>query len=86
MIIQRMNFACDRIAMQKLACLEVSALERAMWLLRMEGETILSQRGQQSAVLAQVMEVQGVIDGLLKARARADAARRKIEQLDDEDD
>ena len=43
-------------------------------------------RGQQNAVLAQVMEVQEVIDGLLKAQARADAARKKIEQLDNEDD
>ena len=57
-----------------------------MWLLRVEKETVLSQRGQQSAVLAQVVEVQGVVDSLLQAGAKADAARKKIEELDDDDD
>ena len=86
MIIARLKSTSDKEAMKKLACLEISALERAMWLLRTEQETVLSMRGQQNAVLEQVMEVQEVIDGLLKAQERADAARKKIEQLDSEDE
>ena len=67
--------------MEELACSDIVALERAMWLLKTEQSTVHSMRGQQNTVLKQVMEVQVVIQGLLKAKEKADDARRKLQKL-----
>ena len=80
-ILNRLKSTSDKSAMEELACLDIVALERAMWLQKAQQSTVHSMRGQQNAVLKQVMEVQVVIQGLLKAKEKADDARRKMQNL-----
>ena len=66
--------------------LSIDALEKAMWLLKTQKSTVDIMRGQQDAVIKQVLEVQMVMQGLLKARQRAEEARKKIAKTANEDE
>ena len=67
-ILSRLKSTSDPGAMEELACLSIVALERPMWLLKTQQSTVDLMRGQQNAVLKQVMEVQMVMQGLLEAK------------------
>ena len=86
MIMTRLKSTTDPDAMAELASLSITALERAIWLLKTQQSTVDIVRGQQDAVLKQVMEVQMVVQSLFGARQRAEEARKKIAKLDDEDE
>ena len=86
MILSRLKSTSDPGAMKELAGLSIVALEKAIWLLKTQQSTVDIMRGQQDAVIKQVMEVQMVIQGLLSARQKADEARKKIAKLDSEDE
>ena len=85
-ILSRLKSTSDPGAMEELAGLSIVALEKAMWSLKTQQNTVDIMRGQQDAVLEQVMEVQMVMQGLLKAKEKADEARKKIAKLDNEDE
>ena len=67
--------------MEELSVLSIAALEKAMWLLKSQQSTVDIMRGQQDAVIKQVLEVQMVMQGLLKARQRAEEARKLLQRL-----
>ena len=63
MILSRLKSTTDPDAMEELSVLSIDALEKAMWLLKTQQSTVAMMRGQQNAVLKQVMEVQMVMQG-----------------------
>ena len=66
--------------------MSIAALKKAMWLSKTQQSAVDLMRGQQDAVIEQVLEVQMVMQGLLKARQRAEEARKNIAKTDNEDD
>ena len=85
-ILSRLKSTTDPDAMEELSVLSIAALERAMWLLKSQQSTVDIMCGQQDAVIKQVLEVQMVMQGLLKARQRAEEARKQIAKTDNEDE
>ena len=84
MIMSRLKSPTDSDALEELSVVSVEALEKAMWLLKTQKSTVDKMRGQQDAVIKQVLEVQLVMSGLFKARQKAEEARRKIAKTEHE--
>ena len=86
MILSRLKSPTDPKALEELSVLSVEALEKAMWLLKKQKSTVDEMRGQRDEVIKQVLEVQLVMQELLKSRQRAEEARRNIAKTDNEDE
>ena len=86
MRLSKLKSPTDPKALEDLSVLSVEALEEAMWLLKRQKSTVDEMRGRQDAVIKQVLEVQLVMQELLKSRQRAEEARRKIAKTDNEDE
>ena len=57
-----------------------------MWILKTQKSTVDKMRGQQDEVIKQVLEVQFVMQELLKSRQTAEEARRKHAKTYNEDE
>ena len=70
MIMSRLQSPTDAKALEDLSVLSFEALERAMWLLQKQKNTVDEMRGQHDEVMKQVLQVQLVMQELLKSRQR----------------